>query len=249
MHKKPLVAFTVADSNNEKYLKMFKNSLRKFHSEEELPLIVVDQAWLNRINDPMKFYRMTPLIARDLIKDYEVVLKFDCDQIVCGKLNHLWENTSYDLGCVLNGNPKEPPYSVWDIHPAMYMNCGLVAMASSEFVHHWWSLCSSPHFNSYQFKEQDLMNIIYHYGNYDVTCFDASNNWNGLVSKGWWQFVEKRGEDLILPKGDRMWPVDGDKTIKVIHWAGGQEPNKMNYQIHFSPEVSKYLDYLVGDKK
>jgi hypothetical protein len=239
------VAFTIADRTNEPYLKMFVNSLRKFHAEEELPLVVIDQEKLDKIKDDQKFYRMTPFIAKDLLKEYELVIKFDCDQIVTGKLNHLWEDASYDIGVVLNGNPTEPSYTVWDIPAGVYMNCGLVAMRNKEFVNHWWSLCTSQHFQMYQFREQDLMNIMLNYCNYNVRCFDWSDKWHGLVSKGWWQFIEKRGEDLILSKEDRPWPLDGEKIIKVIHWAGGNDSTKMNYRTRFKKEVVDYLDFLV----
>jgi hypothetical protein len=85
-----------------------------------------------------------------------------------------------------------------------------------------------------------------HYGNYRVRNFDASENWHGLVSKGWWQYMELKDEQLILPKADRPWPMDGDKVIKVIHFAGGNtpEPNKMNYKIRFKEDVIKWLDKL-----
>jgi hypothetical protein len=250
-----VVAFTVADKNNEKYLEMFKNSLRKWHTEEELPLTIVNQEWLDKIKDPQKFYKMTPMIAKDLIEKYDLVIKFDCDQLVTGKLNHLWEDVDYDIGTVLNGNPKEPPVSVWDINPAQYMNCGLVVMKSKHFINHWWNLCNSAHFQNYQFREQDLMNVMIYYMDYKVRCFDWSENWHGLVHKGWWQYMEvtwaqEKSQEtppqqiLVLPKGDRPWPVDGDKTIKVIHWAGGNEPNKMNVNIRFQPEVAKWLNNL-----
>jgi lipopolysaccharide biosynthesis glycosyltransferase len=241
---KKLIAFTVADKANEKYLDMFVKSLRHFHSEEELPLTIVNQDWLNKIKDPDKFYRMTPMIAKDLLKEYETVIKFDCDQIVTGKLNHLWES-EYDLGVVLNSNPMEPPVGVWDIPPQIYLNCGLVAMRSKEAVDHWAGLCNSSHFQNYQMREQDLLNILVYYGNYKVLNFDRSDNWNGLISKGWWQYIEKRGDDLVLSKGDRPWPIEGDKIIKIIHWAGGKNaPDKMNYRIRFNKEVSDYLDFL-----
>lgn len=251
--KKEKILFTIADKNNEPYLKKFVASLRKFHTEEELPLIIVDQARLDKISDPYKFYRMTPMIARDLIREYDLVIKMDCDSIVCGKLDHLWEDRSYDVGGVLNSNPKEPVIQLWDIHPANYLNCGLVAMTNADFVNKWWILCNSPHFNSYQYREQDILNILVQYGCYDIKCFDASNEWFGLVSKGWWMWIEKvqQGEEvkLILKKGDREWPMDGDKTIKVLHWAGGQDPHKMEFNTKFQPEVVEYLNYLVSDSK
>jgi len=241
-----VVAFTIADKANEKYLEMFKNSLRKWHTEEELPLTIVGQEWLDKINDPQKFYRATPMIAKDLIQKFDLVIKFDCDQIVTGKLNHLWEEANYDVGCVLNGNPKEPPVTVWDIHPLEYVNCGLVAMRSKEFINHWWKLCTSPHFQNYQMREQDLLNIMVHYGSYKAKNFDASDNWHGLVAKGWYSNCELKDGELILPKGDRVWPHDGDKVIKVIHFAGGNnDPEKGNYRIRFKEEVVKWLDQLV----
>ena len=250
--KKKVIAFTIADNSpvNQKLLKGFVNSLRKFHSEEELPLQIIDQTKLDSINDNMKFYRMTPLIARNLIGEYETVIKFDCDSIVTGNLSHLWEDYLYDVSCVLNGNPKEPAYQVWDIHPADYMNAGLVVMTSHEFIYHWWKLCNTPHFNVYQFKEQDIMNILYYYGDYEVNCLDRGDKWHGLVGKGWYQWVElDQDKNFVLKKGDRVWPQDGDKIIKVVHFAGGNDPIKGNYRTMFTPEVSKYIDYLIGDKK
>jgi hypothetical protein len=249
--KKPVILFTIADNNpvNQKLLKGFKNSLRKFHSEEELPLRIYGQEELNKINDHMKFYRATPLFARNLIQDYQTVIKADCDQIVTGKLNHLWENTSYDLGYVLNGNPKEPAYTVWDVHPAEYANCGLVVMNSPQFVHHWWKLCVSSHFANYQFREQDLMNIMISYGDYDIKCLDFSENWHGLVAKGWYSNCVLNNRNLILKKGNQEWPMDGDKIIKLVHFAGGNDSHKGNYRIMFEPDVVKHLDWLVSDDK
>ncbi len=250
--KKKVIAFTIADNNpiNQKLLKGFINSLRKFHNEEELPLQIIDQARLDKINDPAKFYRMTPMIARTLIREYDTIIKFDCDSIVLGKLNRLWEEYPHDIACVLNGNPKEPAYQVWDIAPQDYLNCGLVVMNSPEFVYHWWELCNTPHFNVYQFREQDLMNILFYYGGYDAFCLDRGDEWFGLVAKGWYQWVElDKDKNFVLKKGDRIWPQDGDKIIKVVHFAGGQDPIKGNYKTMFTPEVYKYIDYLVGDKK
>ena len=240
-----VIAFVIGDGAHSEEVKKFTNSLRKWHTEEELPLTVVNQPWLDTIKDPQKFYKMTPLIAKDLMDKYETVIKFDSDQIVTGKLNHLWEDADFDIGCVLNGNPMETPYTVWDIPPAAYMNCGLVVMRNKKFVEHWMTLCNSYHFNAYQFREQDLLNIMFHYGEYKLRCFDWSDNWHGLVEKGWYQYMELRNNELILPKGDRPWPMDGDKTIKVLHWAGGNDPNKGNYRIRFKPDVVLWLDNLV----
>ena len=47
MSKKKRVAFCPADQNNEKFFQQLQTSLRKFHSEENLPLIRFD----NTTND------------------------------------------------------------------------------------------------------------------------------------------------------------------------------------------------------
>jgi len=255
---KKVIAFTIADDNNMKYAKMFEKTLRKFHSEKELPLLIVDGKWLDRISDNEKFYKMTPLIAKDLIREYELVLKFDADQLVTGDLSHIIEDDSYDIGCVFNSNPKEPQFKVWDISPGEYLNCGFVAMRSRKLVDHWWSLCRSARFKNYQFREQDLMNIIYYYGDYRTRNFDMSDNWHGLIHKGWWAYMKMKDGQLILPPTKELanravfagpfveWPPDGkERVIKIIHWAGGNMPNKMNYRIHFQPDVVKYLDKLL----
>lgn len=243
MKKKKIVAFTIFDKNNEKYATKFVKSLRKFHTEKELPLIIIDQKELDKMEDPMKFYRMTPMVASRLIKQFDTVLKFDCDQVVTGSLDHIINDTSYDLGCVLNSNPKELQVNIWNINSTMYMNAGFVAMRSEKLINHWWRLCNSMHFKDYQYKEQDLMNIIYHYGDYKTKCFDASKNWHGLISKGWWPYIELKGKDLILLKGDRPWPSEEDKTIKILHWAGGPV-EKMKFGINFNPKVRERLEWL-----
>jgi len=242
---KKLVGFTIFDKNNEKYARMFISSLRKFHSEEDLPLVLVTEESIKATKDPMFFYRATPMIAKDLIKEYETVIKFDCDQIVCGDISHIWKE-DFDVGVVNNSNPREMKnllVRVWDIHPLSYLNCGLVVMKSEEFINHWWGLCVSPHFDQYQYREQDLLNIMVFYGNYKVKFLDAGKEWWGLISKGYWPLCERRENDIVLPK-NKEWPTDEDKILKVIHWAGGNDPNKMKFRLHFKPEVVKRLEWL-----
>jgi len=172
-NKKKVVAFSIADDANLVYFKKMEASLRKFHSEKELPLILVGGEQLKAVvqQDPHFFYRATPGVAKDLIHAYDTVIKIDADSVITGDLSHLWEEKGYDIGVVNNSNPRELKnltVTVWNIHPLSYVNCGLVVMKSEEFVDHWWQLCLSPHFNFYQMKEQDLLNIIVFYGNYKI---------------------------------------------------------------------------------
>ena len=118
-------------------------------------------------------------------------------------------------------------------------------MRNPNLVDWWLKLCVSRYFDRYQYKEQDFMNIIFWYGNYRSKCFDWSDNWHGLVSKGYWPYIKLNDKkELVLPKGKER-PQDGNKTIKVIHYAGGNRLDKMNFGVHFKPEVVKRIKELI----
>ncbi len=157
MKKKKVIAFTIAgDQENLKFYKGFRNSLRKFHSEKELPLKLYGPEQVNAFNDSTFYYRATPKIAAELIEEYETVIKFDVDQIVMGDLSHTWKH-DYDLGVVQNSNPREirkQPVTVWDIDAPSYVNAGFVVMKNEKIISHWNKLCHSPVFKNYQYREQ-----------------------------------------------------------------------------------------------
>lgn len=246
---KKQVIFTVFDQNNAKYFPAFKNSLRKFHSEEELPLVVYTE---KDVKDPINYYRHTPMFAKDLINEYELVISADVDSIFTAPLTDILEKTDYDLGVVFNSNPrqfKQWNVQVWNIPPAAYFNCGLVAMRSKEAVNHWWDLCTKMFFNDYPYKEQDLLNILVHYGNYRVFCFDSGDKFYGLASNSYWNHFELVGDKIILkPVKDEegLWPLN-EKQICVLHFAEGQASlSKGNYRIKCSPSVSAHIDRLIS---
>src|SRR5688500_17071644 len=121
---KPLAFFTIADKANLQYYEMLKNSLAKFHPE--IPLILYDEEKVKSYNDPMFYYRATPIIASELMNEYKTVIKIDADTIITGDLSDAWEG-SFDVGCVNNSNPREfqsYPISVLNIHPMAYLNAG-----------------------------------------------------------------------------------------------------------------------------
>ena len=247
MKKPKVIAVCVATMDHMGYFENLKNSLRKFHTEEELPLALIGPEQLKDNPDKDFFYRATPILGRQFMDlGYDIVIKLDVDQIITGKLNHIWENVEYDVAVVQNSNPKEMatfPVSVWDIPPMAYVNCGFVVMKSRVFVEHWLDLCFSPHFNNYQMREQDLLNILVYYGKYTVKMLDNSSKWHGLISKGYWLDLKLKDDKLMLPKGE--WPNDEDKEIVCLHWAGGNIPNKMNLNTQFKEDISKWLTKLI----
>lgn len=252
---KPRVMFTIADVKNMPMAIKLRNNIRKFHSEEELPFIIIDEEKINSYKDPAFFYRATPIIAAELIKEYELVIKMDADQIVFSPLNHIWEHDDYKVGTVLNINRVDPArfgfVTTSVIDPAEYYNCGLVAIKSERFIKHWLDLCYSKYFDRLQYREQDLLNIICHFGDYEVKCFDRYdqiNNvsaWWGLVAKGETMKMVKYDKGVFLPRGQDGYP-DRDTDIKVFHYAGGGNEIK-NYRIIFNEEIISYIDWLQGE--
>lgn len=240
------VYWSIADSRNLKYFDYLKNSFLKFHPNEELILFGDEEIQL--ANDPLLFYRAAPYFTKKLMESgYDWVCKLDCDQIITASLNHIWEG-GFDVAVVQNSNPREMKnylVTVWDIDPLSYINCGLVVMKNKRFVDHWWRLCTSPHFDHYQMREQDLLNIMVFYGEYAVKFLDRFDKWHGLISKGYWAQIELRDNKLILPKNEE-WPTDSDKEIICLHYAQGNTPNKWgDINIRFQPEVAKYLQALI----
>ena len=245
---KKVVFFSIADEKNMPYFEKMKASLLYWHPKAKVELMGGQELQNTLKQDPHFFYRSTPAIARELIKEYDVVIKIDADSVITGDISDLWIN-DYDIAVPNNSNPKEYkkyPVTVWNIHPLSYLNCGLVAMQSETFIDHWWRLCTSPHFNFYQFREQDLMNIMIFYGMYKAVFLDASKTFWGLASKGYWPQIELRDNKLFLPPQPDWNEVE--KEIKVIHWAGGNEANKMNFNTSFQEPVAKWLNKITKEE-
>ena len=240
--------FTISDRNNLPHYEKLKNSLAKFNTAG-IPLILIDEEKVAKFNDPHFYYRATPLIAKELKKQgYEYIVKIDADSLILGDLDHVWKALyDVDVAVVQNSNPREAknyPVTVWDIDVQRYVNCGFVGMHSEEFIDHWLEKCYTPAFYRYQFREQDILNILVYWGNYKVEWLDSGDKFHGLVAKQYEpQMILKDGK-VILPQSEE-WPKDGDKQIVCYHFAGGNDPNKGNYRNKFQPEVVKYIDELV----
>lgn len=260
--KKPIVVFTiVSDERNLGYFKKMTNSLRKFHSEEELPLITYGPDILKALTDenPLNNRRFYGLITRNLTKEYDTVLHLDADQIITGSLDRLIKMKDYDAAAPYNLNRVDPKryemVKVWDVAPKDYFNVGTFLVKSQEFAEHWWSLCNSYHINNYKYAEQDFFNIVAHFGNYKIVRLDEWDpvaNYGafyGLISKGEGLRMKVVNNELILPKADDGYPLH-DTVIKIIHFAGGDNPaDKFNYKIFYNDEVNKFLDNLISDGK
>lgn len=248
--KPKTVIFTICDKNNEKWAKGLENSLRKFHFKKEVDFKIYGPEFCEAAlkEDQHFWYKATPWIASQLMDEYETVIKIDSDSLVTGNLDHILKQTEYEVGVVLNFNHIDARsygmYTVWDIKAEEYFNCGLVAMRSKRFVNQWFKLCQSPHFVNYRMREQDLLNILCWYGDYRVRLFDDKETFNGLASKDFWPGAELVDDQLIVKFVDGEGKEVAKKRIAVIHWGGGKDAQKMNFETKFTPEVVKWLKTL-----
>lgn len=241
---KPVCFFTIADDRNKPYADKMLNSLRKFHPD--ISHVLIGQKELDKLQDPQKFYRSYALFGERLSKEYELVINIDADSIVCGDLSHIIEDKSYEIGGVLNNNLVDPKISIFNIPYPFYVNAGFVAARSQRFWSWWAKLNYTPYFDQFQFREQDMLNIIFHYGDFKTKIFDVSDKFHGLISKGQWHKFQLRDEKIILPAEEGI--CDEDKEIKIIHFAGGNVP-KMNVYAHFKEPVANKLVYLMSEAK
>jgi len=231
--------FTIADKNNERYAEMMLNSLRKFHPD--VPHHLIGQEELDKNPDPQKFYRMYALVGKQLSKKYDLVINLDADSVVTGSLDHIINDDSYEVGAVLNNNLVDPQLTIFDVEARHYVNAGFIAARSKRFWAWWQKLNLSPYWEKHRYREQDMLNIIFHYGDLKTKIFDFSSKWHGLVHKGQWDKFVLRGDKIFLPKTERV--CGEDKEIKIIHWAGGNVP-KMNFHVHFKPKIVERLEWL-----
>jgi len=222
-----------------------RNSLKKFHPDIPHIIIGKDKFEAAVRADPLNRLRTYALFGEPLSKEYDLVMGIDADCIVTGDLSHIIDDKTYDVGCVLNNNLVDPKLVVWDVSPDFYVNCGFMAIRGERPWSWWNKLNHGSWLPKYQFIEQDMLNIMVHYGDLNCKIFDLSNKWHGLINMGQWNKMVMRDGKLILPKTGGV--CEEDKDIKIIHWAGGPSRKKMNYHVFFNKEVCKYLDYLTKD--
>lgn len=260
-----IATFTCCDERNLPYAKKLIKSFKYFHPDIDFVLFtsaLVGELEGVRIlplgtKDPDIWYKQKPYFADKLFNEgYESVLGMDSDQLVLGKLDYLFDSVDYDIGTVLNFNPLDfrtyGEITIQGVHGTTeYYNCGLVMMRSHKLVKHWLELCNSKFFKRFKYREQDLLNIIAHFGEYKVKCFDDADDingyycWHGLLGSRETLKMKMVGEDVVLPKSDDLFP-SRDIIYKVYHAGNGQTGyDKLNYRTLFEEEIVDYIDKIL----
>lgn len=261
--------FSVASTQAFSYAIPFWKSMTKFHSPKEIDMIlytnetnpeelkklpkgIIVKDLTPYLEDQAFFYRQKPILGEELLKEYDLVVGFDADQLVLSKLDDIIKVKTYDVGVVINYNRFDEKFyplvhQMPFVQPIEYYNCGLVAMRSKKFVHHWKIWCFSPNFDRCQYKEQDGLNILTHHGNYNVYCFDIPPSkendihWYGIISKGELVRAEIKDNKVFIPKGLGGQPFPPNNVwVHLIHTGGGAE--KQSWNTFVSPSVIEYIE-------
>ena len=273
--KKPVAFFTACDDANFQYAIPFYKSLTKFHSPKDIDMFIYTTEkrpeQLQRLpegikviditpflEDPMFWYRQKPTLMEPLLDYYDLVIGFDADQLIVGDLNPLLEAQDFDAGVVINWNRHDEKFfpivelGRLGIPPIGFYNCGLVALRSKKFAHIWKVNCFNPEFNYMQYKEQDLLTIMAHFGNWNVRCFDLPDgpdspvSWYGIVGKGEWCRAVVEDGKVMVKKGFGSTPFPpSDTQIRVLHMGGGTGTKKDNWSALCSKELMERIEELI----
>jgi hypothetical protein len=272
---KKVVFFAVGSKEYSKYAIPFWKSMVKFHNAKDVDMIWYtnekDPKTLKKLpqgiqtkdlnpylKDPLFYYRQKPILIEELLEEYELVVGFDTDVLILGKLDYIMKMNDYDIATVINWNRFDqqyyPPVELQriGIFPAEYFNCSLVACRSKKFAHTWKINCFSPQFDRMQYKEQDILNIMCYFGNFNVRCLDYGDDpnnhysWYGPISKGELSRALVKEGNIMIPKGlgDTPFPPT-DITLRAITLAGGTEGVKDNWGVYFKPEVIEKINEIV----
>ena len=237
-------------------------SSQYFHPEIPFYMYGTDDirnVWLRKYGHPnIDWYIMNPLISIELADKYEMVVHFDSDSIITGRLDELI-NAPEDVVCVRNNNDfggagrgVDTGTTYKNVGVNQYLNAGLIGSRKKEFWLEWERLnglfaADTP------FGEQGVLNELLYNRNligggeftfnildaidkkvyYGVSCLSGTEtHWDSLKS-----ISLNENNDLVL----------NDKIVKIVHHAGGHSAlPKLQIDKLFNPQVAEYLNKIVG---
>jgi len=216
-----------------------------FHPE--IPFVAYYDKDVERIKQKypfLKWYTMMSPFGLELADQYELVVHIDADSLITGKMTELLES-DYELAGVRNQNDQgkagaHPPITNGLAPLYEFVNAGLVAARSKKFWEDWFEINRTSVQSKYN-DENDTLNVLFQNGKYKTKILDAKDStkvFYGIANAygeqtHWesWKKIQVINDQLIL---------DG-KAIKVLHQAGGPNPNKMNLNALFNPDVIQFI--------
>lgn len=216
----------------------------------DIPFVVFGDKEINSIGLPVE--SLHPFMMNRLKSKYDAVVYFDADSIICAPLTELFEALeTNEVVCVRNNNDygkagKDDAISQQNRDINIYLNAGLVATKSQYFISEW--VKENRQFAELvPFGSQSVLNtIIDHYIYHIVDGIDTDVYYGVSClhgEKSHWESWKKIEVDSAGYLGLTS-PIGYDKTVKVLHHAGGFNPDKLGLYM-FSDEVRKRLEEIV----
>lgn len=226
-------------------------SAKYFHPE--IPFYVFGTKEIEelfKIHPNVNWNNLQPFTTIHGLNEFDMVVHFDADSMIVGKLDELLseDNLKYDVIGVRNNNDfgkagKDNPIEQINVSVEKYLNAGLVACTSKEFLQQWCNYNISFG-NSQPFQEQSILNHLSYFGKFKTKILDPieSNVHYGISGlfgtethwDSWREISLNENKELILR----------NKTVKVLHHAGGHQKNKLDFNM-FSKEVGERLYEII----
>ena len=252
MTKKKICFSTITRSPHYLIMANFLiNSCKKFHPD--IPFIHINEYMVETIlkEKNIKVQLLLPFVGEMLSEQYDLVVHFDADSIVTGKLTELIEE-EYDVASVKNNNvflqggmcvpgfSRINKLTGKEISIENYCNAGLHACRNIDF---WkeWQKCNLEYHDECKLGEQDTMNDVFYSGKYNALVLDTFDKpYYYGVANSWGQESHYTSWKEIMLKDDLLYLYK--KQIKVLHAAGGDSTEvKFKFDEMFKPDVAKWL--------
>lgn len=201
-------------------------SAKYFHPE--VTFIRIDGEQMAKTLKTVSTFNLIAHYGKFFSVQFDLVVHIGLDSLVLSKLDDLFV-PDYDVGGVLNNNAFDLKVSILNAMDN-YINAHFIASWRPEFWWHWDKI-NLKYAQSHQYVEQDILNVIFHYGNYRTKIFDETKDYWGVKSRGQWKNFVKKEDGIYL----------NDQKVKVFHYAGGDLPIKNNYEDMFDKDVANYV--------
>lgn len=224
-------------------LKLLK-SAKRFHPN--IPFYIFGDTVINKIfasHSEFNWCTIHPVISYQLIDMYDMVVHFDADCIIAAPLTEIFENIEYDLLYVRNNNDYDkagmdrPICDVAGMDITQYANAGFSAISNKQFLEDWINI-NITEGNQCDFKENTTLNKLIATGKYKCKMLDPkeSNVYYGLSALSGTKTHWDSWKDIAIDNGLKL----NNKTVKILHQAGGSTPEKLKPEMFNQPT----LDYL-----
>lgn len=201
---------------------------------------------LFEIHPHVNWNTVHPFVSAQLIDDYDMVVHFDADSMIVGKLNELLDesNLQYDIIGVRNNNDfnragKDAYITNPGQDPQTYLNAGLVAVTNGEVLVEWMEQ-NIQYGNQMPFQEQTILNYISTTRSTKIIDSVDSKVYYGIsnlygVETHWdsWKSIQVVDDQLTL----------NGKIVKVLHHGGGHGATKLDFNL-FNEQTRRKLTHI-----